>query len=73
MVNPVLQSAIEAMSIDERLELVQYIEGTVESASLEITDEQKAMVRSRDAELLENPASALTWNELKARLAARRA
>jgi hypothetical protein len=41
MVNPALQSAIDAMSLDERLELVESI--------------------------------GLTWVELKARLAARRA
>jgi hypothetical protein len=42
MVNPALQSAIEAMSLDERLELVEYIESTVESAPIEVTEEQKA-------------------------------
>lgn len=26
MVNPALQSAVEAMSLDERLELIEYIE-----------------------------------------------
>lgn len=46
-----LQSAIEAMSIDERLELVEYIESTVESVPIEITNEQKAMIRSRAAGL----------------------
>jgi len=42
MVNPALQSAIEAMSLDERLELVEYIESTMESAPVEVTEEQKA-------------------------------
>jgi hypothetical protein len=31
MVDPALQSLIEAMSLDERLELIEYIEGTIES------------------------------------------
>ena len=35
MVNPALQSAIEAMSLDERWELVEYIESTVESEPIE--------------------------------------
>lgn len=73
MVNPALQSAIEAMSLDERLELVEYIESTVESAPIEVTEEQKAMIRSRAAELDADPSIGLTWDELKARLAARRA
>lgn len=73
MVNPALQSVIEAMSLDERLELVEYIESTVGSAPTELTEEQKAMVLSRAAELDADPSSGLTWDELKSRLAARRA
>ena len=73
MVNPALQSAIEAMSLDERLELVEYIESTVESAPIEVSEEQKAMIRSRAAELDADPSIGLTWDELKARFAARRA
>jgi putative addiction module component (TIGR02574 family) len=73
MVNPALQSAIEAMSLDERLELVEYIESTVELEPIEVTDEQKAMIRSRTAELQADPSIGLTWDELRARLAARRA
>ena len=71
MVNPGLQSAIEAMSLDERLELVEYIESTVESEPIEVTDEQKAMIRARAAELQADPSIGLTWDELKTRLAAR--
>lgn len=73
MVNPALQSAIEAMSLHERLELVEYIESTVESEPIAVTDEQKAMIRSRAAELQAEPSIGLTWDELKTRLAARRA
>ena len=73
MVNPALQSAIEAMSLDERLELVEYIESTVESEPIEVADDQKAMLRSRAAELQADPSIGLTWDELKTRLAARRA
>jgi putative addiction module component (TIGR02574 family) len=71
MVNPALQSAIEAMSLDERLELVEYIESTVESEPIEVTDDQKAMLGSRAAELQADPSIALTWDELKTRLAER--
>lgn len=71
MVNPALQSAIAAMSLDERLELVEYIESTVESAPIEVTEEQKAMIRSRAAELDADPSIGLTWDELEARMGAR--
>lgn len=73
MVNPALQSAIEAMSLDERLELVEYIESTVEAVPIEVTEEQKAMIRSRAAELDADPSIGLTWDELKARLETHRA
>ena len=68
MVNPALRSAIGAMSLDERLELVEYIESTVESAPIEVTEEQKAMIRSRAAELQADPSIGLTWDELDARM-----
>lgn len=69
--NPALQSAIEAMSLDERLELVEYIESTVESVPIEVTEEQKALIRSRAAELQADPSIGLTWDELDARMGSR--
>ena len=71
MVNPALQSAIESMSLGERLELVEYIESTVESEPVELTDEQKAMIRTRSAELQAEPAIGLTWDELDTRMGSR--
>jgi putative addiction module component (TIGR02574 family) len=70
MVNPPLQSAIEAMTLDERLELVEYIKGTV---PVDVTERQKATIRSRAVELEVDPSIGLSRGELKARLAARRA
>lgn len=71
MIKPALLSAIEAMSLQERLELVQYLECTVESA--EVTEEQEAMIRSRALDLQADPSMGLTWDEVRTRLAARRA
>jgi putative addiction module component (TIGR02574 family) len=70
-VNPALQSATEALSLVERLELVEYIESTVESEPIEVNEEQKAMIRSRAAQLQADPSIGLTWDELSARLASR--
>jgi len=70
--NPALQSAIEAMSLDERLELVEYIESTVESEQIEVTDDQKAMIRSRAAESQADPSIGLTWEQLDIRMGSRR-
>lgn len=71
MVNPALQSAIEAMSLDERMELVDYIESTVDHAPIDVTEEQKAMIRTRAAELQADPSIGLTWDELDARIGSR--
>lgn len=70
MVNPALQSAIEVVSLDERLELVEYIEGTV---AVDVTESQKTAIRSRAAELEADPSIGVSWGDLKARLADRRA
>ena len=43
----------------------------MQSAPVELTEEQQAMIRSRAAELEADPSIGLTWDELKARLAAR--
>lgn len=59
------------MSLDERLELVEYIESTVESVPIEVTEEQKALIRSRAAELQADPSIGLTWDELDARMGSR--
>ncbi len=71
MVSPALQSAIEAMSLDERLELVEYIESTVDQSEIEVTEEQKAVIPSRAAELRAEPSIGLTWDELNARIGSR--
>lgn len=66
-----MQSAIEAMSVDERLDLVEYIEGTVDQSRIEVTEEQKVMIRARAAELQADASIGLTWNELDAQIGPR--
>ena len=73
MVNPTLQSAIDALSVGERLELVEYIESTVTTEPAAITRDEEQMIVSRAAELESDPSIGLTWDEMKRRLASRRA
>ncbi len=70
IVNPALQSAIEAMSLDERLERRVHREhrGSVPDR---VTEEQKTMIRSRAAELQADPSIGLTRDELNARIGSR--
>jgi hypothetical protein len=44
------------------MELVAYVQRTIESESVEISEEMKAVVRSRAAELEADPSVALTTN-----------
>ncbi len=59
------------MSLDERFELVDYIESTVDQSEIEVSEEQKALIRSRAAELQADPSIGLTREELDARMGAR--
>lgn len=68
MVDTAIQSAIAAMSIDERLELVEYIEGTVDQSTLEVPDEQKDLIRGRAHDFAADPSVSLSWSELDVRL-----
>ncbi len=68
MVDTALQSAIAAMSVEERLELVEYIEGTVDQFALDVSDEQKDMIRRRADDFAADPSIGLSWSELDARL-----
>lgn len=61
MVNPSPQPATEAVSLDERLELVEYTGSTVDQSVIEVTDEQRATIRSRAAELRAHPFIGLTF------------
>jgi putative addiction module component (TIGR02574 family) len=71
MIDTAIESAIAAMSIDERLELVEFIEGTVDQSTLEMPDEQKDMIRGRAREFVADPSIGLPWSELDARLGSR--
>jgi hypothetical protein len=53
------------------LELVEYIESTVESMPVQATDDHKVMIRSRAVELQTDSSIGLTWDELDARMGPR--
>lgn len=71
MVSPALQSAIEALSLEERLELLEYLESTVAAASEHLTEAQKTTIRARHAGLEADPSMGLSWDELDSRIGAR--
>lgn len=66
MVNPALQATIEAMSEDERVELVEFIEQSLAGEGPALTDEQRGVLRSRRHD--SDPANWRTPEETAARL-----
>jgi putative addiction module component (TIGR02574 family) len=71
VVDPALRSVMEAMSVDARLELAELIESTVDQSEIEISDEEKATIRSRGEHLGADPSVALSWDELDAQVGSR--
>jgi putative addiction module component (TIGR02574 family) len=65
MVSPVLQETVVALSRDERIELRDFIDLTLGVADTPpLTDEQKATVRRRAAEMAADPAVGVPWEEV---------
>lgn len=67
-------AAVNAMSIDDRLRLVEAIWDGIEAEepAPELTEAQKRELDGRMAEHEANPGSAIPWDEVKARLNAKR-
>jgi putative addiction module component (TIGR02574 family) len=61
---------IKKLDVNERLDLVQAIWDSIEEESVpaDLTDGQKADLSRRMAELRDNPADVLTFDELMARV-----
>ncbi|MFH5824350.1 hypothetical protein [Georgenia sp. AZ-5] len=71
MVKPPLQLLVEATGLDERLELVEYVESTIESAPIEVSEEQKAMIQARAVERPGRSVDRLDLGELDSRIGSR--
>ena len=63
MVTSTMRKAVEALSPQERVELLDYISSTMPT-DLELTEEEKAMIRQRDAEMDADPSIGLDWKEV---------
>ncbi len=65
---------IETLSVDERIDLVQAIWDGIaaETESLELTEGERRELDRRIADLEARPADVRTWDEIKARVRARR-
>ena len=67
---PATLSQIAALSVEERIRLVQAIWDTIaaEQAHPDLTEAQKKELDRRIADLDANPGNILTWEEIKTRV-----
>ncbi|MCX7072865.1 MAG: addiction module protein [Gammaproteobacteria bacterium] len=73
MLNPSLRSAIEALSVQDKLAVFETIRDAVmpvsESGFGELTERQRAELLRRAADAADHPERGSSWSEVKARLA----
>jgi putative addiction module component (TIGR02574 family) len=60
------------MSPEARLELIAILWDTLADAEIPVSDEERAIIEARLADLEANPADQRPWSEVKADLAKRR-
>ncbi len=74
MTQPVNLADITAMSIDDRIALVQAILDSIadETDAFPVTEEHQRELDRRISELDANPKNVVTWEEFNARIQARR-
>jgi putative addiction module component (TIGR02574 family) len=71
LVSLALQTAIAALTVEERLELIEYIESTVDSAADDLPEAQKRVIRARHAHLQADSSIGLGWDEIDSRIGTR--
>lgn len=52
----------------ERVDVIDLLERSLISSESDLTEEEKSIVRQRDAEMDADPSLGLSWEELDARL-----
>jgi len=71
MVSPTIYEAVDALSVEDRMSLLEYLERTVGVDDMTLTDEQLATLDRRDAEMDADPALGVSEDEFFARLEAK--
>jgi len=64
MVNMMLRETVVALSHDERVELRDYIDMTLGVETSALSEEQKATICRRAAEIQADPSIGLDWDEV---------
>ena len=71
MVTAALRETVDALSVEDQVSLMEYLERIVGVDDAELTDEQLATLDRRDTEMDANPTLGVSKEEFIARLQAR--
>jgi len=71
MVSAALRETVDALSVEEQVSLLEYLERVVGAGDADLTNEQLATVRRRDAEMDAVPSLGVSEEEFFARLEAK--
>jgi putative addiction module component (TIGR02574 family) len=68
MINAALLSQVKTLSVVERIELIGAVWETLSSSEVAVSEEEKALLDVRLADMEQNPEDQSTWSEVQARL-----
>jgi putative addiction module component (TIGR02574 family) len=68
MINAALISQVKTLSVAERIELIGAVWETLSSSEVPVSEEEKALLDVRLADMEKNPENQSTWTEVQARL-----
>ena len=68
MVTRALQEIVDALSVEDRVSLLEYLERTTDLDGMTLTDKQLAVIDRRNAEMDADPSLGVSEDEFMARL-----
>jgi len=71
MVSTALRETVDALSADERVSLLEYLERTTDFSDVTLTDEQVALLDARAAEMDSDPSLGVSGEQFMMRLKAK--
>lgn len=68
MINATLISQVKTLSVAERIELIGAVWETLSPSEVPVSQQEKALLDVRLADMEQNPEDQSTWSEVQARL-----
>lgn len=68
MIDAALISQVKTLSVADRIELIGAVWETLSSSGLPVSEEEKALLDARLADMEQNPEDQNSWPEVQARL-----